>query len=304
MKVLLLGGFGYIGSTLTEYLLTNSEDKITVLDTMEFGVDPLYFYNVLNHERVQFIKADKSNVRVVYDLIKKHDVIVDLAALSLPNSAREPGDAILVNQIASEVIADFCRKLGKRLVFMSTCSNYGKSKTLVAEDGELLPVSIYAISKVNAEKYILNNTNNSIVLRCATAYGVGSGRTRWDVLYNDFVKTALDTNFIDVFQPDAHRPICHVADIAQAISLASLHPIEGPTVFNIGSSEQNYTKRQLAKIVGDLSGAEIKFVEKEDKRDYKVNFNKAEKILGFSALETPETAYDDLKELYDRSVLY
>lgn len=295
MKILLLGGFGYIGTTLVDHLLSHTDYKITVVDTMEFFVDPIYFYSVVNHDRLQFIKGDKSNVRLVYDLIKKNDVVVDLAALSLPNSALEPGDAITINQISTEVISDFCRKLGKKLIFMSTCSNYGKSKTLVDENGELLPVSIYAISKVNAEKYILNNNPDSVILRCATAYGVGSGRTRWDVLYNDFVKTAILGKQIQVFQPTAHRPICHVFDISTAIRLASVYNPTQATVFNIGSSEQNYQKQQLAEIVGKLSGAEVTLVEKEDKRDYRVDFSKAKKELGFEVLYTPEMAYKQLE---------
>lgn len=299
MKVLALGGFGYIGSTFADYLLRRTEDHITIVDTLEFGVDPIYFYDVLNHERVRFIKDDISNLRTVYELIKKHDVVVDLAALTLPNSARDPGDAVFINKTMAEVIGDCCRKLDKRLVFLSTCSNYGKSSKLVDENGELFPVSIYAISKVDAEKYILKNVPKSIILRCATAYGVGAGRTRWDVLFNDFVRTALTKDLIDIFQPNAHRPICHVADISKAITSVIHAELPESSVYNVGTSAQNYTKVQLADIVKKKTGAKIKLTESEDTRDYKVDFGKIKRDLGFTADHTPEESIEPLANILE-----
>lgn len=296
MKILLLGGLGYIGSTLSQYVLDQCDDKITIVDTLEFGVDPIYFYKLLNNDRVRFIKDDISNLRTTYELIKKHDVVVDLASLTLPNSAKEPGDASFVNQTMAEILGDICRKLGKHMIFMSTCSNYGKATKLVDESGELLPVSIYAISKVNTEKYLLKNVPNATVLRCATAFGVGAGRTRWDVLLNDFVKTALVKQEIDVFQPNAHRPICHVSDISKAIHLMAQKRPSG--VYNVGSSEMNYTKGQLADIVGKITEAKITTVDKEDKRDYKVDFGKIKKEFGYEPQITPEIAIPSLIEQY------
>ena len=296
MRLLLLGGMGFIGSTLTEFLLRNTEDEIIVVDTLEFGVDPVYFYNTLNHKRVRFIKADVSNLRVVYDLIKKSDVVVYLASLTLPNSAKEPGDAVFVNETAAEIISDCCVKLDKRMIFMSTCSNYGKSKKLVNEKAELLPVSIYAISKVDAEKYLLKNNPNVVVLRCATAYGVGAGRTRWDVLFNDFVRSAVLRGEIELFQGQAHRPICHVNDISKAITMVSHVDYDSSTVYNVGTSEQNYTKEELAKIVVKVTGVKLKSVQFNDTRDYKVDFSKIKKELGFTADHTPETAIPQLAD--------
>lgn len=299
MKILLIGGFGYIGSTLVDVILESNDDKVTVLDTLEFDVDPLYLHGTLNNERVTFIKGDVANMRLTWELIKKHDVIVYLASLTLPNSAKEPGDAVLINRHMAEIVGDCCKKLNKHMIFMSTCSNYGKSSSLVDEDGDLLPVSIYAISKVDAEKYLLKNVPNITVLRCATAYGVGSGRTRWDVLFNDFVRTALSDGVIKVFQPKAHRPICHVIDIARAIYMIALHTPQGQNVYNVGSNSQNYTKEELAKFVAKATNAELKIVEMEDKRDYRVDFRKIANEFNYEVTQTPVTALPPLKKLWE-----
>lgn len=294
MNVLLLGGFGYIGSTLTSYLLENTEHKITIVDTLELGVNPFFFYYVLNHERVRFIKADITDMRILYPLIRKNDVVVDLAAKTLPASAKDPDDAIMINQTMAEIVGDCCNKLDTKLIFLSTCSNYGKSETLVNEESELFPVSIYAISKVNAEKYLKKHVHDVVILRCATAYGLGAGRTREDVLLNEFVFTAHKTGKIEVFQPGAHRPICHVEDISKAIKLVidkmQNGELKGTNVYNIGSNEENYTKGELAQIIAGATGAEIKLVELADARDYQVDFTKAKNELGFTPdRSAPET---------------
>lgn len=289
MNILLLGGMGYIGSTLAGYLLNHTEHKITIVDKLEFGVNTHFFYSLLNHERIRFIKGDICDMSITYPLIRKHDVIVDLASLTLPNSADNPDDAIMINQHMAEIVGDCCNKLGKKMIFLSTCSNYGISKKLVTEEAELFPVSIYAISKVNAEKYLLKNVPNVTILRCATAYGISPGRTRWDVILNDFVKTAYETGAIDVFQPDAHRPIIDVQDIAKAIQIVIDRP-HNSGVYNIGANNHNFTKRELVKKIVDLlPEVKINYVEKYDNRDYKVNFNKAEKELGFKIEHTVQS---------------
>lgn len=291
MKVLLLGGMGYIGSTLCDYLSKNTEHRVTVVDNLQFNVNPNFFYELLNHERIRFIKGDIANMALVYPLIKKHDIVIDLAALTLPISADNPDTAIMINQHMAEIIGDSCKKLGKRMIFLSTCSNYGKSTKLVDEEAQLFPVSIYAISKVNAEKYLLKNVPDITILRCATAYGLSPGNTRWDVILNDFVETAVREGSIDVFQPGAHRPIVHVKDISKAIALVIEANNLKHKVYNIG--DVNYTKKDLVKLVVKQTGAKVKYVENDDNRDYKVNFKRAFDELGF------EVTRDIKKEICD-----
>ena len=303
MKLLLVGGLGYIGSTLVESIrMSETPDRVTVLDPLLYDVEPHYFHRVLSDDRFRFVKGDVSDMRLTWDLVGRHDVVVYMASLTLPATARTPEEGIFVNRHMAELTGDCCAKLGKRMVFMSTCSNYGRSDAPVDEAGDLFPVSMYARTKVDAERYLLGKVPDITVLRCATAYGVGSGRTRWDVLFNNFVRKAVTDGVIDLFQPDACRPICHVGDISQAIVKAAALPAgSGRRVYNVGSDAQNYTKRDLAEIA--LSGvpdSRIEITESDDERDYRVDFGKVQRELGFKARHTPESELPRLAALCRR----
>ena len=294
MKVLLIGGLGYIGSTLTDLLLESRDYKVTAMDTLRFSVDPAYLHRIMTHHRFRFVKEDVSDMRFTWDLIRNHDVVVYLASLTMADTARNPEEGLFVNRYMAEVVGDCCAKLDKKMIFMSTCSNYGKSDKPVDENSELLPVSMYAQTKVDAERYLARNISDITILRCATAYGVGSGRTRWDVILNDFVQRSLSGGMIDLFQPGAHRPVCHVADIARAIDLVISNPSGKNRTYNVGGNSQNYTKRKLADIVSDGTGSRIETVNVEDNRDYRVDFSRMKEELGFQPRHTPESALPEL----------
>ena len=295
-SILLIGGLGYIGSTLVDTLLDSPEGHtVTVLDPLAHGIDPAYLHRIISSDRVRFVRGDVSDMRNTWFMVRQHDVTAYMAALTMPNTARDPEEGMLVNQYMAEVAGDCCARFGKRMVFMSTCSNYGRAERPVAEDGELLPVSMYALTKVNAERYLSKKVPGVTVLRCATAYGVGAGRTRWDVLLNDLTRAALESGRIDVFQPEACRPVCHVRDIARAVAAAAADPSVGG-VYNVGTDEQNYTKRELAGMVAAETGAEVRITPSEDNRDYRVSFARIRDAIGFGAEHTPETEIPRLVE--------
>ena len=300
-RVLLIGGLGYIGSTLIDTLLEMpGVDTVTALDPLLHDIDPAHLHRLVSSDRVRFVKGDVADMRHTRALVKQHDTTVYMAALTMPNTARDPEEGMLVNQYMAEVAGDCCAKFGRRMVFMSTCSNYGKADAPVDEDGELVPVSMYALTKVNAERYLRRAVRDAAILRCATAYGVGAGRTRWDVLLNDLTRAALSSGEIDVFQPDACRPVCNVRDIARAIAGIVADPsIKG--VYNVGSDDQNYTKRELAEFVASHTGAKIKITHGVDNRDYRVNFAKIRNTIGFRPEHTPETEIPRLVEEWEKA---
>ena len=278
-----------MGSTLVPILLSEGY-RVKVLDNLMHGGRSLL--GVWSHSHFEFKRIDIRDTEAVAKEIEGVDAVVHLCAIvGDPACAREPELARSINLDASLALLNESRKAGvSRFIFASTCSNYGKmpDADYVDETSELRPVSLYAETKVAVERAILDPVQTerltAISLRFATVFGV-SPRMRFDLTVNHFTMELLTQKHLTIFGEQCWRPYVHVRDVARAVLLT----LEAPTVvvknevFNVGSTDQNYQKRQLAEIIHPYAPeAEIEYVHKEeDPRDYRVSFSKIRNRLGF-----------------------
>jgi nucleoside-diphosphate-sugar epimerase len=306
VKVLVTGGAGYMGSTLTPMLLSQGHD-VHVIDSLLFGGESLL--GALAHPHFTFTNADVRDRGTVSAAMEGADAVVHLAAIVGDAAcAREPELATKVNLDASIQAFQIARSLGvPRFVFASTCSNYGRMSdpnSYVSEDSELMPVSLYAETKVGVERFLLDASPSEGVaptlLRFATLYGI-SPRMRFDLTVNHFSMELHTTGELEVHGSQFWRPYVHVRDAARAIALVLDTPLEvvGGQVFNVGDTDQNYRKGQIADLARQQVGdrAEIRNVaNEEDPRDYRVAFDKVRDTLGFQITRTVE---DGVREIID-----
>jgi len=300
-RIILCGGSGYIGTKLTEILLEKTDYNLTIIDRLDFKLDSNFKNEFYNSNRIEFYQKDIRDLDFMSKHIHEGDYVVNLAALvGEPLCKIKPEEAVDVNFEAAKNLANLCKEKNiKKFIQLSTCSNYGQAKEMVDEDGDLFPTSLYAETKVNLEKYLIKNISNSTVLRCATAYGLSVGRMRFDLLVSDFIKEAWLEKQINVFMPEVHRPIVHVSDISNAILLCIEHEGILSRVYNVGSSIQNYTKREIAEKVSDRLNVPLNIVEKEDKRDYIVNFDRIKNELNFSTKFLAEDGIEEMVKILE-----
>ncbi|MGZ5189382.1 MAG: NAD-dependent epimerase/dehydratase family protein, partial [Flavisolibacter sp.] len=221
-----------------------------------------------------------------------------------PITKTYPEESNAINSIGIKTCIDFFEKknIGK-LIFVSTCSNYGliKNNEIADENFELNPLSLYAKAKVEGEKYILSKKGNSnytgVVLRFATAFGLSS-RMRFDLSVSEFTRELFFGNELLVFDEHTWRPYCHVNDFARLIELVinSDNSKVNFEVFNAGGYKNNYTKKIIVDaIVEQIPKSRINYASNgSDPRNYKVSFNKVKTILGF---EPQYTVKDGINEL-------
>jgi nucleoside-diphosphate-sugar epimerase len=312
MKILLTGGAGYIGSTLTPFLLAAGH-QVRVLDHLAYGGQSLL--GVWAHPGFEFIRGDIRDREILRTAVADRDAVVHLAAIvGDPACSREPDLARSTNLDASLALIAESQSAGvERFIFASTCSNYGKMKNTsqyVDEESELRPISLYAETKVAVETALLGSGRNNgwcpTPLRFSTIYGV-SPRMRFDLTVNEFTMEMLTKKHLKVFGEQFWRPYVHVWDAARAIQLVLSSPAAsvGGCVFNVGATDQNFQKRQLVDMIRPYApDAAVEFVHKtEDPRDYRVSFARITNQLGFKTTRTVAQGIEEVARLVQDNVV-
>lgn len=312
MKILLTGGAGYIGSTLTPFLLAAGH-QVRVLDYLAYGGQSLL--GVWAHPGFEFIRGDIRDREILRTAVADRDAVVHLAAIvGDPACSREPDLARSTNLDASLALIAESQSGGvERFIFASTCSNYGKMKNssqYVDEESELRPVSLYAETKVAVETALLESGRSEhwcpTPLRFATIYGV-SPRMRFDLTVNEFTMEILTKKRLKVYGEQFWRPYVHARDAARAIELVlnSSPALVGGRVFNVGATDQNFQKKQLVAMIRPYApDAVVEFVFKaEDPRDYRVSFARITDQLGFKITRTVAEGIAEIAHLVRENVV-
>jgi len=301
--VLLIGGEGYIGSVLCSQLINNGYN-VKSMDLLLYNNHSCITKHY-GHKQYEFIFGDMGNKAVLKKALDGVEYVVLLAGLvGDPITKKYPSAAKAINDKGVKTVIDTCNNSKiKRLIFISTCSNYGliKNNELADEKYYLKPLSLYAKSKVAAEKYILSLKNSvnyhPTILRFSTAFGL-SRRMRFDLTISEFTREIFLGNELIVFDADTWRPYCHTHDFSILIQKVMEAPEKDISfeVFNAGGNKNNYTKKMIIdEILKLIPNGKVKYQEQgSDPRNYKVDFSKVQSALGF---EPNYTVPDGIKEL-------
>ncbi len=283
-NILIIGGAGYIGSVVSDFFLKKNF-QVRSIDNLVYKQKP-----PLKKKNFRFHNLDISKNKI-QNMINSNSIVILLAGLvGDPITKKYPTISKKINEDYMIKFINLCfLKKAKHLIFVSTCSNYGitKTKKMVDEKSKLNPLSIYAKSKIKIEKYLQNKSKKkkikTTILRFATAFGI-SDRMRFDLTINQFVRELFLKNELEVYDTGTWRPYCHVKDFARAIysSIISKNN-ELLEIYNVGSNSNNFTKEQIIKKIKKyIKTNKINYVNKKsDYRNYKVNFNKMKKKLSF-----------------------
>ena len=287
--ILVTGAAGYVGGALTRRLLDQPETSVIGVDrcAMDHGAEGVR--EIIGRPGFTFVRQDVRDTDALEPLLERADAVVHLAAIvGDPACRRDPDETLSVNVDATSRLIEASKRHGiGHFVFVSTCSNYGvsDSSTLVTEDGDLNPVSLYAESKVEVEKRLLENGDlPATVCRFATVYGVAP-RMRFDLTVNQFTIEALNDGVLEIYGEQFWRPYVHVEDAARGVQLVLSRPdVAIGRVYNVGNSGENYTKGMMYELLKErLPELEAKWVSiDEDPRSYKVSFQRIADELGYS----------------------
>jgi len=287
-KVLITGGAGYLGSVLTSKLI-NLGYRVSVYDRFIYKRDSLE--ELKGHENLRIYEGDIRDYELLSAVVKGHDVVVNLAAIVGDEACMvDPDSTVDINVNAVRMLARISvHHKVQKLIHASTCSNYGcNGQDILDENAPLNPLSLYARSKVKSEELLMEELEGTetvpFILRFSTLFGF-SRRPRFDLVVNTMTAHAWKYGWIKINGGNQWRPLLHVSDASKAIeTIISVDAREvANRVFNVGSNKMNYRITELAeRIKAIMPAIELKIIpEDEDKRNYRVDFTRIEKGLGF-----------------------
>lgn len=171
MKIFVTGGSGLIGQYLN-LELSKAHDILTQYKTYEG--------NCKNYNSLQLSITDYNALSNVFKTYKP-DLVIHTAAVSNADKADSlPSDQVYeINVTATEKIAELCRKHSTKMIYTSTDLVYaGYRGSMLTEDAKLIPISLYAETKLMGEAKVRKVLNNHLILRVSLQFGFGLNHSR------------------------------------------------------------------------------------------------------------------------------
>jgi UDP-glucose 4-epimerase len=309
MRILITGGAGFIGSHLTERLLSLGHE-VTAIDDLSTGsIDNVAL--VRSHPSYKFYADTIFDKRLTSELVDAADVIFHLAAaVGVKRIVDFPVQTIETNVRGSEVVLEAASKKNKRILIASTSEVYGKSSKIpFSETDDLVLGSTYnsrwayacskAIDEFLALAYHRERELPVTIVRFFNT--VGPRQTgRYGMVLPTFVRQALMNEAVTVYGTgEQSRCFGHVHDVVDGLLLLLDCERAIGEIFNLGNTEE-VTILDLAKKVIAACDSKSKIVNVPYSEAYGPGFedmfrrvpdiSKAASWIGFK----PKRSLDDI----------
>ena len=310
-KILVTGGFGYVGSRLTPHLLELGH-TVRVIDLVLYtdaGIDALKKHPKYAEfqNRFELVRGDIRDPETVRKAMKGIDTVIHLAAIS--NDPTGDIDEVLTRQCnydAVGLLLSLAKEAGvNRFINASSSSVFGiKNDPDVTEVLEPEPITYYSKYKMLSEWLVVAAASPdfcTVNIRPATVCGY-SPRQRFDLTVNKLTADAIRKRVITVHGGEQRRPNVGMTDMINVYGIltqADPKLINGRT-FNFGF--ENHKVIDIAKIIqtelADLN-VEIKVTDTLDKRDYHISSDKILKVLGYKPVSSIRQEVANLRKALD-----
>lgn len=260
MRCLVTGAAGFVGSHLSEALVSRGHEVIGVDRFSDYYPRPYKESNLarLRQEKAfQLVEADLASVDLKPLLAGVEVIFHQAAQAGVRASWGQSFESYLRdNVLSTQRLLEAAKGLGtlRKVVYASSSSVYGDTNDLpMRETSATAPHSPYGVTKLAAEHlcelYRKNFGIPSASLRYFTVYGP---RQRPDMAFHKFIEATLSGKSIPVFgDGEQTRDFTFISDIVEANISAGLGQAEG--VFNIGGGSR-VTLNEVLSVIGELAG--------------------------------------------------
>ncbi len=242
-KILITGGAGFIGYHLTQHLLQDENNEITLVDNLQRGKMDEDFKSVLANEKVEFIQADLTNLEFYQALDTDFDHIYHLAAINGTKSFYDmPEEVLRINALSLIYILEWIKKLSHKPKLCFTSSNEAYASALSAFGQLLIPTPenvplvvddtynprwSYGGTKLIGELFVINYAKAynfpAVIVRPHNFYGPRAG---YGHVIPEFCQRIM--NKIDpftIYGTDETRTFCYITDAVKAMQMLMDSPV-------------------------------------------------------------------------------
>jgi nucleoside-diphosphate-sugar epimerase len=243
MRVLITGGYGFIGAWIAKNLLA-SGDEVFCYDLKE---DPRRLRLILPDEqirRVTFVQGDVTDLKGLTDALANHRIthVIHLAGLQVPTCRADPMLGAKVNVLGTLAVFEAAKALGQqvqRIVYASSAAVFGGPDKYPAgsqpDDALLVPGTHYGVFKCcnegNARIYFQDHGISSVGLRPWTVYGVGRDLGMTSEPTKAIKAALLGRPYHVSF--GGWTDFQYVDDVAKAFALCCSRPYTGAKSYNL-----------------------------------------------------------------------
>lgn len=261
MRILISGGFGYIGSICAERLKSQGNEITIIARKIPYYIkDWSKDFNVI----IGDITDENFHLKVID---KKYDCMIHFAAASAVKCIKEPSESILINNFGTANMLETCVKRGiKRFIYISTFHVYGKPgfNQVINEESNIKSSDLYGLTHYFSElitKYYTTKNNligTSIRLSNCSFTPLFRDNNKFYLIPNSFVKQAYENSEIIINSSGLQkRNFLSGDDLCNAINIIIDKQNLKYDVFNVGS-EKEYSINEIAKLVKDIGEELIK----------------------------------------------
>jgi len=301
MKILVCGGYGFIGSAFVRnFLEKNSEDTLLNLDSLTIGSNKKNLEKFENNVNFTFVHDDIKNNSKIDELVQNVDAVINFAAEShVDRSIANPKPFIDTNIIGTYNILEAIRKYDKLFLHVSTDEVYGDADDVESHDehSEIKPSNPYSATKAAAD-HLVNSYHrtygiNCITSRCSNNFGPYQFPEK--LIPKTIIRSIKNLKIPLYGDGNQIRSWIYVDDHVDALNLLLEKGVSGE-IYNITSYQEISNKTIVKKILSllDKSEDQIELVNDRpghDKR-YSITSSKIENNLGWK----PSNDFDTVLE--------
>ena len=257
-RFIVTGGAGFIGSNFVRLFLAEHEDyEVTVLDKLTYAGNLENLKDLEGNSRMRFVKGDIADARIVDELARESDCIINFAAEShVDRSLMEAGSFIQTDVYGTWVLLEAAKRHGhERFLQVSTDEVYGHvAEGRSKESDPVAPRSPYSASKAGGEMMCWSYRDSfelpMVITRGSNNYGPYQYPEKIIPL---FITNAIDDLELPIYgSGQALRDYIHVEDHCRGIDIA-LHKGEVGETYNIGAGGQT-NGNQVADMILEALG--------------------------------------------------